>query len=106
MNIIKKFWPLLIILGLFFYFFLRGKINDKKFYNQSINSKIIKRSNWAVQTTYFYFDNNLQIDSNSIYNFDLRIGDSIAKSSKTWTFEVFRKNNHNKYEFHKEYNFK
>lgn len=106
MGIIKKIWPLLLIVGIFFYFFLDGRINDKNFYNQSINSKIIKRSNWAVQTTYFYFDNKLQIDSNNIYNFDLKVGDSISKISKTWKFEVFRKNDFDKYEFHKEYSFK
>lgn len=102
MNI-KKMWPVFFVLLLFLFFYLTGHDNQKKFYNEKINSKIIKRSNWQVRTTEFYLENNLRIDSNYIYNFDLKVGDSIIKEKKSANFNVFRKMN-GKYELYKRYN--
>lgn len=103
MKFLKKFWPVLFIFLFFLFFYLTGRINDKKFYIEKVNSKIIKRNNWQVRTTEFYLENNLMIDSNRIYNFDLKIGDSITKEKRTTIFNVYRKIN-GKYVLFKQYN--
>ncbi|MFC6269867.1 hypothetical protein [Frigoriflavimonas asaccharolytica] len=98
----KKPWlllvPFLLILGFYFW----GKMNFTKFYKKQINSKIVKRKDWAVQTVYFHLENKIFIDSNSIDNFDLKIGDSIFKKENTKNFNVYRKKN-GKYKFYKNY---
>ena len=99
---IKKLWPIIIVVIGFLYFFISGNHNNEQFYKEQINSKLIKRSNWQIRTTEFYMENKLRIDSNYLYNFDLKIGDSISKKKKTKNFDVYRKEN-GKYKFYKKY---
>lgn len=103
MKLFKKIWPILAVLCIFAFFFVKGKINDKNFYKEKLNAKIIDRKNWAEQTAYFYLENKVFIDSNDVYNFDLKIGDSISKLSNTWKFKVYRKNDNGMYEFRNNY---
>lgn len=105
MKFLKIFFPFLFIVGIFLFFFIEGKINDDRFFEQKINSKIVKSNDWQVRAIEYYLENGLRIDSSALNNFDLKIRDSICKKSKTWKFVVYRKNALGKYVFHKYYDY-
>lgn len=76
---IRWFILLTLFFGMFIYFYWVGKNNNDKFYKSKINSIITERNNWQVRATEFYLQNGLFLDSTYQNNYDLRIGDSIAK---------------------------
>ncbi|TPD69787.1 hypothetical protein [Flavobacterium microcysteis] len=68
------------------------------------NSLIVERNNWQLRTTEFYMQNGLRIDSNAIYDFKLKLGDSITKDANSDLFKVYRKDTvDKKYHFLIEY---
>ncbi|MBA9074322.1 hypothetical protein GGR22_002489 [Flavobacterium gossypii] len=88
-----RFYPVIVIFGIFIYFHLVGKKNNEKFYKSKVNSLIVERNNWQVRATAFYLSNGLKIDSSSLAEFDLKLGDSIVKQKNTHLFKVYRREN-------------
>lgn len=75
----------------FFYFYFTGTYNRTKFYERSINEKVIGSSDWQKRTIEYYLENGLSINIAVLDRIDLKIGDSIVKESETNQFKVYRK---------------
>ncbi|AZA88157.1 hypothetical protein EG349_15825 [Chryseobacterium shandongense] len=104
---IKNIWrlfPLAILIGIFSYFYFKGKNNRTKFYESKINEKIIDSSDWQKKTTEYYLENGLSIDITILDNIHLKVGDSISKQAESKKYSIYRKNQFGKYEFYKNYN--
>jgi len=91
--------PLIIVAIGFVLFVIYNHRLNVKFTKLEVNSTVVKRDNWQLRTTEFYLQNGLRVDSSSINNFDLKLGDSISKQDSTQSFNVYRKRN-GKYEFY------
>ena len=102
---VSRLYPVALFFLIPLFFWIRGKLNDNKFFPQKINSKIISRNNWQIRTTEFTMDNGLRIDSSIINEVDLQIGDSITKEANSWYFIVFKKDFDGKYKLSKSYIF-
>lgn len=99
-----RLFPLVIVLGIFLYFYFKGKNNRTKFYETEINEKIVDSSNWQKRTTEYYLANGLSIDITVLDSIRLKVGDSISKKEKSKEYRIYRKNKFGKYEFYKNYN--
>jgi hypothetical protein len=95
-----NFIPLLTFITILILFFIHNEHLNQKFIIKKINSKVLKRSSWQLRTTEFYLENGLRIDSTRLNNLNLKIGDSISKASNTKKFQIYRKNDLEKYEFY------
>lgn len=100
---ILRLLPMFIGLVAVIIFMVYNNNLNNKFINNSVNTVVVKKSNWQLRATEFYLKNGLRIDSTYIIPLDLKIGDSISKRSNTGKFDVYRKNK-DKYEFYKSYN--
>ncbi len=98
-----RLYPLWLLLGLFFYFHFTGTYNRTKFYERSINEKVIDSSSWQTRTIEYYLENGLSINITVLDRIDLKVGDSIVKGLQTNQFKVYRKESDGKYKFHKHY---
>ena len=104
----KKMWkylfPLTVLILIFTFFNIRGCVNDRKFYENSINETIIDSSDWQGRVTEFYLKSGIRIDITVLDSVDLKVGDSISKEAFSYKFDIFRKKN-GKYSFYKNYEF-
>lgn len=98
-----KFYPLLVIIGIFSYFHIKGENNRTKFYESKLNEKIIDSSDWQKRTTEYYLENGLRINVTVLDSIHLEVGDSISKQSQSKEYSIYRKNRFGKYEFYKNY---
>ncbi|MCJ8498074.1 hypothetical protein MVI27_07355 [Chryseobacterium salipaludis] len=106
----QKYYRILpLILGLIaFLYFYRFKYvfeNNNHFYENKINSKIVKKKNFENKSLQFFYDKNYCITTTNTKGDILRIGDSISKEKNSSEFKVFRKHNGN-YNLYKLYDFK
>lgn len=108
MNL-KNIWkliPLAVIVGVFLFFYFKGKNARMKFYESKVNEKIVSSNNWQKRTTEYYLENGLSIDITILDSIHLNIGDSISKEANTTEFNIYKMNKEGRYEFYKKYNTK
>ena len=74
---------------------------QKRFFNSEIHSNVISSINWKLRSIDFYLKDNSQIEVFVRDTDKIKIGDSIFKPSKTFFYEVYRKNKNNEYELNK-----
>lgn len=98
-----RLYPLWLLLGLCGYFYFTGKYNRTKFYERSINEKVIDSSDWQKRTIEYYLENGLSINITVLDRIDLKVGDSIVKESETNQFKAYRKESNGTYNFYKSY---
>ena len=103
---IWRLYPILIFVGIILFSYFQGKKYLNRFYNNSLNNIIIKRNNWQIRATEFYFENGIYIDSTNTNRYNLQLGDSIVKKADSYTFRVYRKDSTGKYWFVKQYTLK
>lgn len=100
-NILKVLPVIIVAISFVLFVIYNHRLNDK-FIKLEVNSIIVKRDNWQLRATEFYLQNGLRVDSTSLDNFDLKLGDSISKQDSTQSFDVYRKRN-GTYEFYTTY---
>ncbi|WP_430614145.1 hypothetical protein [Flavobacterium sp. JP2137] len=99
-----RLYPLMILIGIFIYFYFIGKDNRTKFYESKINEKVIDSSDWQKRTIEYYLENGLSINITVLDSIDLKVGDSISKKTNTNEFKTYRKNTLGNYEYYNKYN--
>lgn len=99
-----RLYPLMILIGIFIYFYFIGKDNRTKFYESKINEKVIDSSDWQKRTIEYYLENGLSINITVLDSIDLKVGDSISKKTNTNEFKIYRKNTLGNYEYYNKYN--
>ncbi|KAA2220659.1 hypothetical protein [Chryseobacterium sediminis] len=94
-----RFLPILLGLVVFGYFYLYKLVylGNKRFKENSINERIIDSNNWPKRSTFYYLKGGLSIELSVLDSLHLKIGDSISKEANTTEFNVYRKNNKDKY---------
>ncbi len=100
---IWRLYPILILVGILLYFHFNGKKMNKKFYNNSLNNIVVKSNNWQGRVKQFILNNDIKIESSVIDSYNIMVGDSIVKDSKSYIFRIYRKENDGKYIFIKQY---
>lgn len=101
-STILKVLPVTIVAIGFVLFVIYNHRLNVKFTKVEVNSTVVKRDNWQLRATEFYLQNGLRIDSSAGNNFDLKVGDSIAKQDSTQSFTVYRKRK-GRYQFYTTY---
>ena len=101
-----ELYPILILFGIFGYFYIYGKRNFNYFNKHDINSKIIRINNYENKSLQFYYNEDYCITTEETNNDTLSIGDSIVKKMDTAFFDVYRKDYFGTYVFYKRYDYK
>ena len=102
----KNYRYLPILIGILAFGYLYGYqyvyLNNKYFYDNPINAKIIRVENYYNKSLQFFYTNKYCISTFNTESDTLKIGDSISKKSLTNEFSVFKKVN-GKYRLVKKY---
>lgn len=107
-KIYYRFIPIILGLIAFIYFYVYRIVflNNNYFYQNNIQTKIIRVYNYENKSLQFYYTKDYCITTTDTKNDTLQVGDSISKEANTVKFSVYRKNRKDKYEFYKSYNTK
>ncbi len=100
-NLLRLLPMLIILVGIIIFLIYNDHLNNK-FVRDSVNSVVVKKSNWQLRATEFYLKNGLRVDSSYIIPLDIKIGDSLSKKNNTGKFNIYRKTN-GKYVFYRSY---
>lgn len=97
------FWPALIFLGVVGYDIFSERSQTKTFFKSELNTIIIKKGNnflaWGKLYD-FTTKNNIVITRGNSDCGNLEIGDSIAKNTNSWKFDVYKKDAQGGYKFY------
>lgn len=109
-SLLLRFLPFIAMIGLFLFFYIKGKRSNNRFYSNKSNSIVIDSSTWQQRTWEYYLSDGLEIHSRSHYDneyepgeIDINVGDSIVKQAKSWEFVVYKKDYTGKYQYHNKY---
>jgi len=101
---IKMIIPILLFLCVLAFFDLRNTFVENKFIKTKFNSTIVDSFEWKPKVIEFTFNNGIKVSS-SYGDFDIQIGDSVAKQANTSVFDVYRKDYNGIFVFYKKYDY-
>lgn len=102
-KILKYSLPIVVIVLILTYYGVVGEINRNKFYDNTINEKIIDSSDYQKRVIEYILESGIRINISVLDSVDLKVGDSISKEAFSYKFDIFRKEN-KEYIFYRNYN--
>ena len=103
---IKSIWkllPVVLIIGIIFFFEKKSSLEREKFKESAINSYIVKKkSNWTGGRSYDYLTKN-GIVITLLNKYSLVMGDSVSKQNDTFKFKIYRKDSLGNYKYYNSY---
>ena len=100
---IWKLFPVVLIIGIIFFFEKKSSLEREKFKESAINSYIVKKkSNWTGGRSYDYLTKN-GIVITLLNKYSLVMGDSVSKQNDTFKFKIYRKDSLGNYKYYNSY---
>lgn len=98
-----KLFPVILIMGIIFFFETKSSLEREKFKESVIHSVIVKKKgNWTGGRSYDYHTKN-GIVLTHLNTYSLEIGDSISKQNDTFKFKLYRKDSVGNYKYYNSY---
>lgn len=81
----------------------KGRTLQTTFFEKEFSSIVVKSNSYFGRTVEFHLDNGLTLYFSPPVEDRIMIGDSVVKESKTYKYQVYRKNSNGEFEYFSSY---